>query len=66
VIIRLNGQPHEVTDAVTVEGLVDELGLDRSVIAVELNRMVVRRAAYPERCLAPGDEVEIVTLVGGG
>lgn len=66
MIIRLNGQPHEIMDAITVDALVEELGLDRAVIAIELNREVVRRAAYPERCLAPGDEVEIVTLVGGG
>jgi thiamine biosynthesis protein ThiS len=66
VKIRLNGQPREVDDAITVDGLVAELGLNRAVIAVELNREVVRRAVYPERSLAPGDEVEIVTLVGGG
>jgi thiamine biosynthesis protein ThiS len=66
VKIRLNGQPREVDEAITVDGLVAALGLNRSVIAVELNREVVRRALYPERSLAPGDEVEIVTLVGGG
>jgi thiamine biosynthesis protein ThiS len=66
VKILLNGQPREVADAITVDGLVGALGLNRAVIAVELNREVVRRAVYPERSLAPGDEVEIVTLVGGG
>ena len=64
--IRLNGQPREVRDAITVDGLVAELGLNRAVIAVELNREVVRRAVYPDRSLGPDDEVEIVTLVGGG
>lgn len=64
--IRLNGETREVKDAITVDGLVSELGLNRAVIAVELNREVVRKAVYPDRSLAPGDEVEIVTLVGGG
>jgi sulfur carrier protein len=66
VKIRLNGETRDVPDAISVDALVATLGLDRAVIAVELNREVVRRARYPERTLAPGDEVEIVTLVGGG
>ena len=35
-------------------------------IAVERNREVVRRAEYAACVLQPGDEVEIVRLVGGG
>jgi thiamine biosynthesis protein ThiS len=66
VKIRLNGALREVGESTTVDGLVAELGLNRAVIAVELNREVVRRAAYASRSLRPGDEVEIVTLVGGG
>jgi thiamine biosynthesis protein ThiS len=66
VRIRVNGEAKDVRDAITVDALVTELGLNRATIAVELNREVVRRAVYPERSLAPGDEVEIVTLVGGG
>jgi thiamine biosynthesis protein ThiS len=66
VRIRLNGCHRDVEDAMTVDALVEELDLDRSVIAIELNRAVVSRAAYGSKRLSPGDEIEIVTLVGGG
>jgi thiamine biosynthesis protein ThiS len=66
VNVRLNGVPREIEDGITLDRLVAELGLQASVIAIEVNRAVIRRGAYGERALGPGDEVEIVTLVGGG
>jgi sulfur carrier protein len=35
-------------------------------VAVEHNRRVLRRAEHGETALAPGDELEVVTFVGGG
>jgi thiamine biosynthesis protein ThiS len=64
--IRINGSVREIAEPATVERLVADLRLHRAVIAVELNREVVRRGDYAARTLEPGDEVEIVTLVGGG
>ena len=64
--IVVNGDSREVTTETTLAGLVAGLGLDRTVIAVELNREVVPRATYAARTLEPGDRIEIVTLVGGG
>jgi sulfur carrier protein len=66
VKIRLNGKLRDVADEATVAALVTELALDEGVIAVELNREVVRRGSYDAKRLRQGDEVEIVTLVGGG
>jgi sulfur carrier protein len=66
VKIHLNGEVRDVADGETLESLVAELGLDRTVIAVELNREVVGRGTYAGRRLGAGDRVEIVTLVGGG
>jgi thiamine biosynthesis protein ThiS len=66
VNVVLNGQPRTFDDAMTLAALVERLGLDRDVIAVELNRGVVRRGTYAGVVLRPGDEIEIVTLVGGG
>jgi thiamine biosynthesis protein ThiS len=64
--IVVNGDLREVSNETTLAGLVAGLGLDRAVIAVELNREVVPRVAYAARTLEPGDRIEIVTLVGGG
>ncbi len=64
--IIVNGQPRQVADGTTVAALLDSLKLSGSYVAVEVNLEVVPHQRYGERCLAPGDRLEIVTLVGGG
>ncbi len=64
--IEVNGQPREVADGATVASLLDELGVARPQVAVELNLEVVPRARHAETELHDGDRLEIVTLVGGG
>jgi sulfur carrier protein len=64
--IVLNGDPTDVPDALSVQGLLDHLGLDGRLVAVELNRVVVRRATYATTTIDAGAEVEIVKFVGGG
>ena len=69
--IRLNGEERSFAVGTTVEDLVralEEEGLvsDRRVLAVERNRSIVPRSTYAVAALESGDEVEIVTIVGGG
>ena len=64
--IELNGEAREVAEGTTVAELVAALGLRPEVVAVELNRGLVRRDRRGDVRLAPGDRVEVVTLVGGG
>jgi thiamine biosynthesis protein ThiS len=66
VQITVNGEPRQVTDAVTVAGLLVELGLAQRHVAVEVNCELVLRARHAEHRLAEGDSLEVVTLVGGG
>ncbi len=62
----VNGEPRRVADELTLSQLVAELGLQKSPIAVELNRSVVPRHRHVDTRLTEGDRIEIVTLVGGG
>ena len=64
--VRLNGEDREFPRDTTVLGMVQELGLDRGGVAVEINRTIVPRSTFEERALAPSDEIEIVTVLGGG
>ena len=64
--ITLNGEAREIPGRLTVAELVAELGLRPEQVAVELNRRLVARARRDEAELSEGDEVELVTLVGGG
>ena len=64
--ITLNGQPQELPAPVTVDVLLQSLGIDGRRVAVERNLAVVRRAHYTPEVVDDGDEVEIVNFVGGG
>ncbi|MDY6913848.1 MAG: sulfur carrier protein ThiS [Planctomycetota bacterium] len=63
--ITVNGEQQDRSEA-TVAALVAALGLDPLLCAVERNKQLVPRARHAETALADGDELEIVTLVGGG
>lgn len=64
--ISFNGQTQEIRDAATVAQLLTDLQLAPKLVAVEVNREVVPRQLHATHVLGPGDEVEVVTLVGGG
>ena len=66
VKIRLNGEPAEVPDAVTIEQLLARLGVDPRRVAVEHNLTIIKRHRQAETVINEGDEVEIVNFVGGG
>jgi len=64
--ILVNDQPCETTEACTVAGLLEQLGLTGKPVAVEVNLQLVPRQRHAEHVLAVNDRLEIVTLVGGG
>ncbi len=64
--IQLNGDPTTLPGPMTVQQLLDHLGVDARLVAVECNRVVVRRAKYAETAIPEGAEIEIVAFVGGG
>jgi thiamine biosynthesis protein ThiS len=64
--ISLNGKSRDAKAGDSVADLVSELGLRPEQVAVELNRELVARARREAVLLSEGDELELVTLVGGG
>lgn len=64
--IVLNGEPRATEPGTTVAVLLTELGLDSRQVAVERNRAIVPRARHGQTVLAEGDQLEVVTFVGGG
>lgn len=64
--IIVNGESHQVVPGTTVRGLIEQLGFGDRRVAVERNRQVVPRAEHDSTALETGDQLEIVTFVGGG
>ncbi len=66
VTVRINGEPHRFEAPVPVSDMLRALDLGSDGVAVEVNRAVIPRRSHSESVLEDGDEVEIVTFVGGG
>lgn len=64
--ITLNGETLDILEGETVASLLVRLEKNPKFLAVERNRELVPRTRHAECVLCEGDEVEIVTLVGGG
>ena len=64
--LQINGQTREFADALTVAGLLAEMGLAERRVAVEVNQCIVPRGRHATQALAEGDRVEIIQAIGGG
>ena len=63
--ITVNGEARDLPEGESVRQLVERYKLTPEKVAVELNRRLLRSDRY-DTPLKTGDEVEIVTFVGGG
>lgn len=61
----VNGEKTSIADVTTVSDLISALEI-RGNIAVEINREIVSQSTFDYHRLADGDEIEIVTAIGGG
>ncbi|WP_279380329.1 sulfur carrier protein ThiS [Sandarakinorhabdus glacialis] len=64
--VTLNGELRRVAPGLSVAGLLAELAIDVSKVAVERNLEIVPRSTFGKVELADGDRLEIVHFVGGG
>lgn len=63
--VIVNGESKQ-TQAGTVRDLIVELGMADQAVAVELNKDLVPRRKHEQTSIQEGDQLELVTLVGGG
>ena len=64
--IMVNGEPMELPEGLTLDGLLEQLKVRREYTAVALNREVWPKSRYADTVLEEGDRVEIVRPMGGG
>ncbi|MCX6966194.1 MAG: sulfur carrier protein ThiS [Verrucomicrobia bacterium] len=63
--LKLNGEPREL-QAATVGQLISSHKLNPEAIVIELNGAILQKQAWAATALNEGDQVEIVSFVGGG
>jgi thiamine biosynthesis protein ThiS len=64
--VVVNGQEKRVPAGLNVAGLLAFLEIEASRVAVELDREIVRKAAWESTTIGDGARVEVVWFVGGG
>ncbi len=64
--IVVNGKPLEIAEQSSVLQLLSVLEIRHRAVAVEVNAKLLANQSYGDCRLADGDQVEIVSLVGGG
>ena len=64
--VVVNGTREDVDEGSTVAALLERLHLAPLRVAVEINEDLVPRRTYGETVVQAGDQIEIVTFVGGG
>lgn len=64
--IRINAEERDVPEGASVADVVETLSLNPKFIAVEVNLELIPRGEHASTKLSAGDQLEVVTLVGGG
>lgn len=64
--IVVNGTERTVSPGQTIADLLAEMQQNPKYLAVERNKNLVPRSQHANCQLEQGDQIEIVTLVGGG
>jgi sulfur carrier protein len=64
--ITINGEKQNLLPGATLLDIVCGLDLEPDRVAVELNRVIVKREVWNLTAIEEGAEIEVVQFVGGG
>jgi sulfur carrier protein len=64
--ILVNGENKEFSEQMTLEELIQQLGVRKETVVAEVNRQIIQLEKRPGLKLADGDQVELIQFVGGG
>lgn len=66
ITVWVNGAQQQCPALILLPDLLEKLGLNPRLIAVEYNGEILHRQFWPKTQIQAGDRLEIVTIVGGG
>lgn len=66
IVLQVNGTPKTCEPNTNMPQLLNWLGLNPRLVAVEYNGEILHRQLWADTILQEGDRLEIVTIVGGG
>jgi sulfur carrier protein len=66
VTLQVNGEPKQCPAQTLLPELLEQLGMNPRLVAVEYNGEILHRQFWTNTQMQQGDRLEIVTIVGGG
>lgn len=66
ITVQVNGNTHTCATETSLPELLEQLGLNSRLVAIEYNGDIIHRQYWSDTQLQQGDRLEIVTIVGGG
>lgn len=66
VSLQVNGEPYQCAASTRLPELLQQLGMNPRLVAVEYNGEILHRQFWEHTEIQNGDRLEIVTIVGGG
>ena len=66
VAITVNGKTRTLEAELSLQDLLQDLGMTKGRIAVELNGKIVPRSQFSSQRISNLDSIEIVRAIGGG
>jgi len=66
VRVLINGEEKGLPGPISVSDLLDRFNLPSQRVAIELNKIVIRKSTWTETLVNDGDRIEVVHFVGGG
>lgn len=66
IALQVNGETRNCSSQMPLPDLLQELGFNPRLVAVEYNGEILHRQFWQETQVQPGDRLEVVTIVGGG
>ena len=64
--IILNGQPKSFNDNTNLGNIVQQFSSAPHRVVAEVNGEIIKTPQWEEKALSHGDQVELVSIVGGG
>jgi sulfur carrier protein len=66
ITLQINGETRDCSTATSLPELLEQLGLNPRLVAVEYNGEILHKQFWHTTQIQDGDRLEIVTIVGGG
>ena len=66
ITLQVNGKPQTCDPDTALPDLLQQLGMNPRLVAVEYNGEILHRQFWETTTMQPDDRLEVVTIVGGG